>query len=269
VEPESPAGPQMLVLQHIECEPPGAYEDELRARGGELVRVEVDDGAPLPAWEEFDGIIVMGGPMGAYEEDRLPWLGPEKRLIGAAARAGMPVWGVCLGAQLLAASLGADVGPGPEPEVGVLPVRRTPAAAEDPVFALAPDEFPALQWHTDTFGLPDGARQLARSDAYEGQAFCLDRAYGLQFHIEIDSELATRWGRVPEYARSLEAIWGPGALDRLLSAIHGHEAEMRSLARRLFGAWLDEMVSPAAAGSAPARSAGTQGSSAGHRVRLV
>jgi GMP synthase (glutamine-hydrolysing) len=254
VEPESgsPGGLRLLVLQHIECEPPGAYEDELRARGGTLVRVEVDEGAPLPAWEDFDGIVVMGGPMGAYEEDRLPWLAAEKRLIAAAARAGAPVWGVCLGAQLLAASLGAAVGPGVQPEVGVLPVLRTPEAGEDPVFSLAPDEFPALQWHTDTFALPERARHLARSSAYEGQAFAVDRAYGLQFHVEIGTDLASAWGRVPEYARSLEAIWGPGALDRLLAAIAQREDEMRSLARRLFGAWLDQMVAPLAPARASA-----------------
>ena len=238
------------MLQHIECEPPGAYEDELRARGGELVRVEVDAGEPIPDWRDFDGVIVMGGPMGAYEEDRLPWLAEEKRLIASAARAGAPVWGVCLGAQLLAASLGAAVGPGPEPEVGVLPVLLTPAAAEDPVFSQAPDEFPALQWHTDTFALPDAARLLARSDAYEGQAFAFDRSYGLQFHVEIGTELATSWGEVPEYARSLEAIWGAGALDRMLAAIAEREAEMRALARRLFGAWLDEVVAPGRPGLA-------------------
>src|SRR5947209_17766909 len=112
--------PRLLVLQHISCEPPGAYEDELHARGGGLERVEADAGEPLPDWRGFDGIIVMGGPMGAYEEDRLPWLGDEKRLIAAAVDADTPVWGVCLGAQLLAASLGAEVRMGPEPEVGVL-----------------------------------------------------------------------------------------------------------------------------------------------------
>jgi GMP synthase-like glutamine amidotransferase len=245
VEAESSTGPRLLVLQHIECEPPGSYEDELLERGGEVVRVEVDEGAPLPAWQDFDGIIVMGGPMGAYEEQRLPWLAAEKQLIASAARAGAPVWGVCLGAQLLAASLGAAVGPGPEPEVGVLAVECTSDAPGDPVFSLAPQKFPALQWHTDTFALPEGARHLARSASYEGQAFAFQRAYGLQFHIEIGTELATRWGRVPAYERSLEAIWGPGALDRLLAAIDEREAEMRSLARRLFGAWLDEVVAPA------------------------
>src|SRR5579864_5191516 len=120
--------PRLLVLQHIACEPPGAYEDELLERGGDLTRVMVDQNQPLPDLEDFDAMIVMGGPMGAYEEDRLPWLRAEKELIAAAVGRGTPVWGVCLGAQLLAASLGALVAPGSEPEIGVLPVYRTAAA---------------------------------------------------------------------------------------------------------------------------------------------
>jgi GMP synthase-like glutamine amidotransferase len=75
---------RLLVLQHIECEPPGAYEDELLDRGGTLVRVLVDEGEPLPDWRKFDGIVAMGGPMGAYEDDRLPWLKAEKALIAEA-----------------------------------------------------------------------------------------------------------------------------------------------------------------------------------------
>ncbi len=232
----------VLVLQHIECEPPGAYEDELRAWGLELQRVRVDAGEPLPDWREFAGIIVMGGPMGAYEEKRLPWLAEEKRLIAAAARAGTPLWGVCLGSQLLAASLGAAVHPGPEAEVGVLPVMPTPAAADDPVFSLLPGRFHALQWHGDTFELPAGAVQLARSDAYEQQAFVFARAYGLQFHIEVDVGLAQQWGSVPAYADSLAALMGDGALPRLLDQVSEREGEMVGLARRLFAAWLEHVV---------------------------
>ena len=127
----------LLVLQHIACEPPAAYEDELRAWGVELHRVEVDAGEPLPDWREFAGIVAMGGPMGAYEDERLPWLADEKRLIADAVRAGTPYWGVCLGAQLLAASLDAHVFSGPRAEVGVLPVIATEAAAADPVFSVA------------------------------------------------------------------------------------------------------------------------------------
>ena len=153
--------PELLVLQHIACEPPAAYEDELVARGVPLTRVEVDEGEPIPDWREFSGIVAMGGPMGAYEDDAYPWLAEEKRLIAEAARSGQPYWGVCLGAQLLAASLGARVYPGERAEVGVLPVRLTEAAAGDPVFGAAPAEFSTLQWHGDTFDLPDGATLLA------------------------------------------------------------------------------------------------------------
>ena len=154
----------LLVLQHIECEPPAAFEDELCSRGLDLVRVELDEGDSLPDWREFAATIVMGGPMGAYEEDAHPWLVEEKRQIGEAARAGHPVWGVCLGAQLLAGALGARVYPGHEPEVGLLPVELTATAAEDPVFNGAPSQFPTLQWHGDSFDLPerrDAAGRLA------------------------------------------------------------------------------------------------------------
>jgi len=235
---------RLLVLQHIACEPPGAYEDELLARGGALTRVMVDQGEALPDWREFDGIVAMGGPMGAYEDAAYDWLPGEKALIAEAVRAGTPFWGVCLGAQLLAASLGAAVSPGGEPEVGVLTVQRTKAGASDPVFALLPEQFRALQWHADTFALPSGAVQLARSDAYEQQAFVVGRAYGLQFHLEIGSALATEWGCVPAYATSLETIMGDGALPRLLEDVAAHEPEMTALARRLFGAWLEHVCDP-------------------------
>jgi GMP synthase (glutamine-hydrolysing) len=232
----------LLVLQHIACEPPGAYEDELLAWGCALHRVEVDAGEPLPDWRGFDGIVAMGGPMGAYEDDELPWLAAEKRLIAEAVRAGTPYWGVCLGAQLLAASLGAAVAPGPAPEVGVLPVLRTQAGANDPVFASAPPRFPALQWHGDTWELPVGAVHLARSQAYDQQAFAWGRAYALQFHIEVGAALATEWGQVPAYAASLERMLGEGALARLVAAIGAREQEMIQLARELIAAWLGEVV---------------------------
>lgn len=234
--------PRLLVLQHIACEPPAAYEDEMRAWGVGVDRVEVDQGEPLADWREFAGIVAMGGPMGAYEDARLPWLAAEKRLIADAVRSGCAFWGVCLGAQLLAASLGARVYPGPAAEVGVLPVYLTPAAANDPVFAQAPPQFPALQWHGDTFELPDGAVRLAGSDAYEQQAFVFKRAYGLQFHIEVDEALALEWGEVPAYARSLEQLLGAGALPRLIEQVRRAEAESAELARGLFARWLEDVA---------------------------
>jgi GMP synthase (glutamine-hydrolysing) len=233
---------KLLVLQHIACEPPAAYEDELLTWGASIHRVEIDEGEPLPDWREFAGIVAMGGPMGAYEDERLPWLTDEKRLIADAVRAGVPFWGVCLGSQLLAASLGAHVYEGPRAEVGVLPVFATRAAADDPVFSRAPPEFVALQWHADTFELPDGAVLLARSDEYENQAFVVHRAYGLQFHLEVDAALATEWGDVPAYAESLSALLGDDGLTVLVERVRRHEAETTALARALFGAWLRDVV---------------------------
>jgi len=235
-------GPTLIVLQHIACEPPAAYEEEMLAWGVQIERIMVDQGDALPDWRECAGIVAMGGPMGAYEDDRFPWLVAERRLIADAVRAGTPYWGVCLGAQLLAASLGARVYPGPGAEVGVLPVFATPAAADDPVGANLPAAFSALQWHGDTFDLPEGAVQLARSDAYEQQAFVFRRAYGLQFHLEVDAALGTEWGAVPAYADSLQATLGADALDPLIADLSDAEADSIALARELFGSWLEHVV---------------------------
>jgi GMP synthase (glutamine-hydrolysing) len=233
----------LLAFQHIACEPPAAFEDEARARGLGLVRVELDEGEVPPDWREFDGLIVMGGPMGAYEDDSHAWLAEEKRIIAAAAHSGHPVWGVCLGAQLLAAALGAAVYPGAGgAEVGVLPVELTAAAASDPVFAGAPRTFPTLQWHGDTFDLPEGATLLATSPAYRNQAFSFRNSYGLQFHVEVSPELAREWGEVPAYADSLERTLGPGALPGFLAAVEASAAATLPLARSLFGRWLEHAV---------------------------
>jgi GMP synthase (glutamine-hydrolysing) len=235
--------PPFLVLQHAACEPPAAYEDELRARGLTLQRVQLDEGEPLPGdWHGFAGIIAMGGPMGVHEAVEHPWMARELDFIGAAVRAGVPYWGVCLGAQLLAAGLGGRVMPGPRPEVGVLDVRLTPEAHADPVFAAAPTEFATLQWHSDTYELPAGATRLAESDSYAQQAFRFAHAYALQFHLEVPPELVASWAELPAYARSLDALMGPGALPRLVEDVRNAAPTTLPLARRLFGHWLDDVV---------------------------
>ena len=233
---------EILVLQHIACEPPAAYEDVLRERDLRLVRIEIDEGDELPDWREFSAIIAMGGPMGAYEDGLYPWLAAEKQMIAEAVRADVPFWGVCLGAQLLAASLGAAVYPGVEPEVGIEIVRLAAAADGDPIFGQAPSEFAVLQWHSDTFDLPDGAALLAAGETYKHQAFVFRHAYGLQFHLEVTPGLAAEWAAVPAYAEALERLNGQGALDRLIADLEARSDEMTPLARRLFCYWLDERV---------------------------
>ena len=150
-----------LVLQHIACEPPGVFEDVLIERGAAITRVELDEGGQLPNWRDFELIVAMGGPMSVNDDAELPWLTAEKQAIADAVKAGVPYWGSCLGVQLLAASLGARVYSGTQPEVGVLPVTLTEDGRSDPVFAGLPPEFLTLQWHGDTFDLPDGATLLA------------------------------------------------------------------------------------------------------------
>jgi GMP synthase (glutamine-hydrolysing) len=238
----APEEASLLVLQHADCEPPGAYEDELIERGIRFQRVLLEDVVRLPDWREFAGIVAMGGAMGAYEEQRYPWLGPEKRLIAEAVAAGKPYWGVCLGAQLLAASLGARVAPGPAPELGVLSVGLTAAATSDPVFADAPREFTTLQWHGDTFELPAAAIQLARSNLYEQQAFVVGRAYALQFHLEVTSQLALQWLDIPAYVQELEELRGAGAAEALIEQVRAAEPKSVPLARSLFGNWLERVV---------------------------
>jgi GMP synthase-like glutamine amidotransferase len=189
--------------------------------------------------------------MGAYEDEQHPWLAEEKRSLREAVDADVPVWGVCLGAQLLAAALGARVYRGERPEVGFLPVELSDAAASDPVFRDAPRSFPTLQWHGDTFDLPAGATLLASSPAYPNQAFRVGRSYGLQFHLEVPLELAEEWGTVPAYAESLEATLGPGALDRLLADVEENAGITLPLARRLFGGWLAHIGLPAVVEAEP------------------
>jgi GMP synthase (glutamine-hydrolysing) len=233
---------RVLVLQHIACEPPGVFEDVLYERGADLHRVELDEGERLPDWREFDAIVAMGGPMSVNDDATLPWLTEEKRAIGQAVRAGTPFWGVCLGVQLLAASLEARVYPGPEPEVGLLPVELTDEGRADPVFAGLESRLATLQWHGDTFDLPQGAVRLARSPAYENQAFRFERAYGVQFHLEVSAAMAREWADVPEYVASLERTLGAAGAPAFLAAIEESADEMRAAGRVLFERWLDRVA---------------------------
>jgi GMP synthase-like glutamine amidotransferase len=233
---------RILVLQHIACEPPGVYEDVLLERGATIKRVEIDEGDPLPNGNGFDGIVAMGGPMSVNDDDTLPWLADEKSFISEAVRAGTPYWGVCLGVQLLAASLGARVYTGDEPEVGILPVELTDEGSLDPLFGGLPRRLATLQWHSDTFDLPVGAVRLASSESYPNQAFRFANAYGVQFHLEVSNEMAREWADVPEYAEALERVLGPGSAEELVMQVAQGSTQMLLHARTLFERWLDVIV---------------------------
>jgi GMP synthase (glutamine-hydrolysing) len=231
------------VVQHIRCEPPGAFTDVLARHRVTVDTAELDEGDPLPDWRDVDLAVVMGGPMGVYDEAEHPWLAAEKKWIGEAVRAGMPYFGVCLGAQLLAAGLGAAVRTGSTPEVGVLPVRLTEAGRADPVLSVLGHEFHALQWHGDTFDVPDGAVCLGRSTAYPHQAMRFGgAAYAVQFHVEVTDRMFAEWGHVPAYAASAQAALGPSGFDLLAREFAARRDAMAESADRMFGTWLRRVI---------------------------
>lgn len=221
------------------------FGDVLRERAIETETAKLDEGDPVPAPGSFDLLIAMGGPMSVNDEGELAWLRDEKRLIREAVTAGQPYWGVCLGAQLLSSALGARVYPGDAPEVGVMPVRLTGDAADDPVFAQAPSDLLTFQWHGDTFDLPERATLLAGSSVCPHQAFRVGNAYGLQFHLEVSCAMADEWGAIPEYEAYVERLHGPGGLDRVLGDFRRAHDGLTTTARALFEAFLDRVAIPA------------------------
>ena len=170
-------------LQHVPFEGLGSIESWLMAAGCELSATRFYEAPGLPDLNELDLLVVMGGPMSVIDEDEYPWLAAEKKLIREAIRAGKPILGVCLGAQLIASALGARVYPNREKEIGWFPVKATQPIG--PSIFRFPPSIDVFHWHGDTFDLPCGAVRLARSEGCENQAFQLGRsAIGLQFHLE-------------------------------------------------------------------------------------
>lgn len=199
-----------------------------------------DLGERLPDWTQFDGILAMGGPMSVNDHASLPWLADERALVAAAVRAGLPFFGVCLGAQVLAAAVGARVYPGPRREFGLGRVRMDDAAFDDPVFGGVPGELSVFQWHGETFDLPAGAVLLATGDEVPNQAMRVGHAaYGVQFHMEVSAELLTTWLAVESCHQELVAAHGPGGPAALLTELRAAEVQMLRHATRVFGRWLD------------------------------
>jgi GMP synthase-like glutamine amidotransferase len=191
----------LYVLQHHECEPLGIWAEELNRWHVRSQSIPVWKNAELPAPESTLAAIILGGPMNVNETDRYPFIQAELNYLKRLLEAGIPVIGVCLGAQLLAAALGARVAPGPRPEIGYSAVTLTPAGAESTLFRGFPMELPVFQWHGQGFELPPKADLLASSPDYPQQAFRYGNAWGFQFHLEVTPAMVESWCR--EYSQEL------------------------------------------------------------------
>lgn len=183
--------PRIYAIQQLATEPLGIIGEALEAGGIEADYIRVFEGEPVPNdMNGASGLLVMGGPMGVYEQNEYPFLSDEIRLIERALRAEKPVLGICLGSQLLATALGAEVRKADRKEIGWFPVSLTEAAGSDRLFSEIEDSFMSYHWHGDVFDLPGGALSLASSARTKCQAFAYGNgAYGFLFHLEATKKI--------------------------------------------------------------------------------
>jgi GMP synthase (glutamine-hydrolysing) len=221
---------RVVVFRHVPREGLGLIEPELGQRGIEVINADLyREGTAVPDTRDAAGLIFMGGPMSA--NDPLPYLEQEIRIMFEAAGRGQPILGVCLGAQLLAKALGAEVRRNALPEVGWFEVELTDAGVADPLLGVMNRRETVLQWHGDTFSLPNGAIWLARSERCLNQAFRISsNIYGFQFHLEVTPEMIAEWCAQDAQcgdARELDAPIDPSY----------NQERLAELAGRVFGAW--------------------------------
>lgn len=226
---------KVWVLQHHPAENLGAIADALESAALAWQYVRVFDGHPVPAdMKGAGGLIVMGGPEAVYQLDRYPYLRAEIALIENALKAGRPVLGVCLGSQLLAATLGANVRRAAHKEIGWYPIALRPEAKDDRLLRGLPEEFVACHWHSDIFDLPTGAVALASSALTELQGFRYgENAWGLLFHAEMTQRIVA--ALVSEFGAGLKRVGING--DEILASAPQHLAGLGKIAETIFGRW--------------------------------
>lgn len=207
---------KMLLVQHVATEGPGILGRALRQRGWEVdCRVMDEEGAIVPeSLHGYRALLVLGGPMGAYEEERYPYLLALEELIREGVERSLPVLGICLGGQLIARSFGAAVVPNGAKEIGWYPLFLTASGRGMSLFSGLPNSFPVFEWHGDTFSLPQGAVLLAEGETCRHQAFLYrECALALQFHPEVTPRMVRFW--TEEASEELFAFGGPGASQKL------------------------------------------------------
>jgi GMP synthase-like glutamine amidotransferase len=222
-------GMNALIIKHVEIEGPGLIEYCLRKEKISYRIINLEGGDPLPKLDPLSLIILLGGPMNVYEEDRYLFLKDEDLFIKEAIQRGKFILGICLGAQLIAKALGAKVFKAPAKEIGWYDVSLTRIGLQDPLFSNLPKTFPVFQWHEDTFEIPRSAKLIATSSSVPHQAFRYGgNAYGLQFHLEVTEGMIQEWMRT--YEEELKGSQPP--LFSKLKILTDTEIEIESYTRR-------------------------------------
>ena len=237
--------PEILVLQHIHSEALGIIEQVLVRYGLTPRCIEIFAGEPVPRrMGQAAGLVVLGGPMSVYEQTRHPHLAEEMHLIDRALRSETPILGICLGSQLLAAVLGAEVHGGERQEIGWHEVTLGELAGADALFSPAVEEsgettFTAFHWHGDVFVLPAGAESLASSEMTTHQAFVYGRsAYGIIFHMEVTEKIIGDMVTAFSDELAKEGIEG----DEILEGMAAHLTQLNHIGRTVFEAWASEAL---------------------------
>jgi GMP synthase-like glutamine amidotransferase len=223
---------RVLAFRHVPFEGLGLIEPALQSRGIAFDFADLyQAGAALPDTSRYDGLIFLGGPMSA--NDPLPYLSAEMGVIERAVTAGKPVLGVCLGAQLIARTLGAQVYRNAEREIGWFDIHLANGAACDPLFAGLRQSETVFHWHSETFDLPAGAELLARSDRTERQAFRYgSKCYGLQFHLEVTPGMIVDWCVQDENCGDVRELSAPPDPQY-------NRMRLNEIARLVFGQWCE------------------------------
>ena len=224
---------KFLVLQHINIEHPGIFLKFMKGDHIKIDTIELDRNEKMPNLEKYDAMIVMGGPMDTWQENTYPWLKMEKENIyNFVSVKKKPYLGLCLGAQLLSEAIGGKVRKMKTPEIGVLNVSIT---NDKTIFNRLEKNLKALQWHSyEVCDLPSAASILATSPACNVQAFSLEKAFGLQFHVEQTSETVPQWACVPEYKSALEKTLGLNALEKFKKDVQENLKDFNNSARIIY-----------------------------------
>jgi len=192
-----------------------------------------------PTLAGYDGLVVLGGPRSVYKKHRIPHLKTEMKIIESALQRDLPILGICLGAQLIARTLGARVYANHTKEIGWYNVQPSAYAGGDPLIQEFKEVEKIFQWHGDTFDIPSGALHLAQSRACANQAFRYDeKVYAFQFHLEVDEPMIVRWLKVPENRREIQSLHGDIDPDQIHRETSDHIERLHELSDHVFGQFI-------------------------------